>query len=65
MITKYASETVGEENWNNIQWKKLRELLSTHTSVTTVMYIKNGKNTLSNNQRKRSIFIMKYTNLWV
>ena len=25
MITKYASETVGERNWNNIQWQEVRK----------------------------------------
>jgi len=25
LITKYASETVGEENWNNIQWNKTKK----------------------------------------
>ena len=30
----------------HVSWKKLRELLSTHTSVTTVMHTKTGKNIL-------------------
>ena len=25
MLTKYASETVGEQNWNNIQWYKVKK----------------------------------------
>ena len=25
LITKYASETVGEENWNNIQWNEVKK----------------------------------------
>ncbi len=25
LITKYASETVGERNWNNIQWQEVRK----------------------------------------
>jgi len=25
LITKYASETVGEQNWNNIQWNKAKK----------------------------------------